>query len=444
MSKQTYEILNSHFLSVAIYLALALLWMGSPQDVMASSVGCDDTYVQLLDDEIVIEVAPTHLDDSDNIQCALDVATSSGVPIVRLRPTTYYISLLIVENFKGTLEGRTRTTTIIEVLDESINCELMNDYGLHASAIKFMNGEPRVRYMTVRASQPCFTGGPLRAILHFTGNPTKAGTCESDVIFAAVDRVNVERTSNNNDAMTGVAVYPEGMFLGGCKTTLLGTFKLNRSFITNTESGIVTSMRSGAQVDINFTEFRDNKSAIKVFDSNQNTTITSNKFFGDSFPDITRSYTGIVVSNIKSNPPNSTRMVIDNNTFNVADSFGSNGGSKAINMYFFGAISAVSAVITNNKFNLSGGSWGIDIGDISNAHISANRFSGSGQGAVIVRATGKPVSGVTITANEGLSGFSSSNGYDLVLAKNTSECIIGGGQGASYFNKGTNNTVLPQ
>ena len=168
------------------------------------------------------------------------------------------------------------------------------------------------------------------------------------------------------------------------------------------------------------------------------------QFSGDSFPDVTRSYAGIVVSNLKNNPPNSTRMVINSNTFNVSDSFDSNGGSKAINMYFFGAISTVSTVITNNKFNLEDGTWGIDIGDISNAHISANQFNGSGLGAVIVRASHDPVSGVTVTANQGLSGFSSTNGYDIVFVRNTSECIVGAGQGASYFNKGTNNTILPQ
>ena len=435
---------NNPLSALAKYLVLAALWLGSPLNAMAASVGCDDSFVQLLDDEIVIEVTPTHSNDSNNIQCALDVAASAGVPVVRLRPATYFISLLIVENFKGTFEGRTQAKTIIEVLDESILCDLMNENGLHATAIKFIKGEPRVRFMTIRAKKPCASGGPLRALLHFTGDPTKAGTCENDVIFAAVDRVTVERTSPNNNAMTGVAVYPEGKFLGGCKLTLLGTFKLNRSIINNTHFGIVTSMRSGAQVDINFNEFRGITTAIGIFDSNQNTTIINNEFIGDTKPDSNFVNSGVRVTNTKDNPPKSTRVVINNNTFTVDRSVDSPGGSEAISISFFGEISTVSAVITNNEFNLSGDAVGVDISDTSNAHVSANRFNGSGQAAIEVWGTNIPASNVTITANKGLSTFSSANGFDFVLTRNTSECVVGANQGALVFNKGTNNTVLPQ
>lgn len=446
--KQILEKQNNPLSTLSKYLVLAVLWFGSPLNVVAAGVGCDDAFVQLLDDEIVIEVAPTHSDDSDNIQCAFDVANANGVPVVRLKPATYFISLLIVENFKGTFEGRTREKTIIEVFNGSINCELMNEFGLHATAIKFMKGEPRVRFMTIRADKPCFTGGPLRAILHFTGDPTEGGTCASNVIFAVVDRVAVERTSMDNDAMTGVAVYPEGKFLGGCKIVLLGTFKLNRSIISNTKFGIVTSMRSSAQVDINFNEFRGNIQSIALFDTNQNTTITANKFFGDTGPDNSSNYIGVHVSALKENPPKSTRVVIHNNTFNVADSFPNYiSRATAIEIYFSrNLFTNASTVITNNKLNLSGElTKGIEIRNTSNAHISANVFNGWGSVAILIGGSaGVPVSGVTITANKGLSGFSTPGGFDIALVQDISESIVGANQGASVLDKGSNNTVLPQ
>ena len=48
---------------------LTLLLFGSV--VMADSVGCDDNYVQLNNMNLVIEVTPTGVDDTINIQRAL-------------------------------------------------------------------------------------------------------------------------------------------------------------------------------------------------------------------------------------------------------------------------------------------------------------------------------------------------------------------------------------
>jgi len=441
MGRQILATQNKLLLTLAKYLVLVVLWFGSPPDIMAASVGCDDAFVQLADNEIVIDVAPTHSNDTDNIQCALDIAASAGFPVVRLKPATYFISLLIVEDFKGTFQGRTQTTTIIEVLDQSIKCEVMNDFGLHASAIKFVKGEPRIRFMTIRANKPCVTSKPLRTILHFTGAPTQIDNCRNEVIFAVVDRVTIERTSTDSKRVTGVAVYPEGRFLGGCQLTLLGTFKLNRSIISDTFFGIVTTMKAGAQVDINFNEFQGNQQAINLFDTNQNTTITTNKFFGDNKSD--SNYIGVFVSNLRNDPPSSTRVVIHNNTFNISSSF-PNQPSTAVFVSPSKPYPKVSTVVSNNKFQLSGTrTLAIQIENASNGHVSTNIFTGSGADAIVVTGT-IPVSGLTITANQGFGGFNSSNGFDIVLGNNTSSSIVGAGQGASVLNKGTNNTVLAQ
>ena len=101
------------------------------------------------------------------------------------------------------------------------------------------------------------------------------------------------------------------------------------------------------------------------------------------------------------------------------------------------------AVITNNTFNLSGGKTrGVSLTDISNAHLSVNRFTGDAETAVYVSGT-STVSGWTITANKGLGDFGSAR-TDIFLDQKTSGCIVGEGQGAAVENLGSDNTILPQ
>ncbi len=405
--------------------------------------GCDEAYVQQDNNALVLNVAPTGIDDTANIQCALDTAVDTGIPTVRLDSGTYYISKLMVENFKGSFEGKTKTTTILEVVDGSINCEAMNDSGLDAAAIKFVKGEPRIRFMTIRAQLPCISGS-IDSILHFTGESAQIANCDNDVIFAVVDRIIVEGPGLDNGLVVAIAVWPEGKWLGGCKDTLLGTFKLNRSTISNTAFGVLTSMKSGAQVDINFNEFRGNLQAVSLYDTNQNTTITTNRFFGDNTAEY--SFYGVIVTNFSDDPPPSTRMVVHNNEFNVSSSF-SEKWSNAIYVSFNNGvkvISNVSSVITNNKFNLSDDStYAVSFTDTSNTHVASNWFNGSGARAIFIGGNA-PVSGWTISANMGLADFTSAREGDIRFNSNTSNCIVGPGQGATVEDFGTNNTILPQ
>ena len=399
---------------------------------------CDANFVSFEAHTIVVK--PTGSEDTANIQCALLTAAKDGYPIVKMTAGTYYTGGIIVEGFRGTLEGVTKASTIVNVLDHSINCTGMESAGQTSSVIKFVNGEPRIRFMTVRASRPCITAARIQNLLHFTGTSANDSSCSNDVIFAAVDRMSIDGADVNSGPLQAISVMAEGNALGGCKDTLLGTFKLNRSDINNTLTGITTSLKAGAQVDINFNEFRGNAAAILLMDTNQSTTITSNKIFVDSFNGISGS--GIEILTKTASAPSKTRIVINNNEFTVASSF--TPASYAIHASQPGKIAAISCAITNNRFNLDGSRvTGILFEDISTAHVSANRFSGDGIGAVFV--TGSlPVSGWTITSNTGMDSFTASSGADIHLATSTSACIIGQGQGAIISDSGTGNTVLPQ
>ena len=181
----------------------------------------------------------------------------------------------------------------------------MTAAGRTPAAIKFDGGDPRIERMTIMAGSPCLAG-PLETLLHFTGDSSLAASCANDVIFAAVDRVDMFGPGKSGLTKTAVSVHAEGSLLGGCKQTLLGTFKLNRSVVSGFATGLVSSMRSGAQVDVNFNEFDENIVAIDMRDSNQNATITNNTIDGDNTVD--SAYSGVLAGTLSESAPNVTRI----------------------------------------------------------------------------------------------------------------------------------------
>ena len=402
------------------------------------SAVCNSDFVSR--EELAIVVRPTGVDDTENLQCALDEAVKDGYPVVGMTTGTYFISDINIENFTGTLEGVTRASTIINVLDDSIDCVSMENAGRTSSVIKFIRGEPRIRFVTIRANKPCSEENQVQSILHFTGASAMVENCDNDVIFGVVDRVRIEGgTGSPAGSSRAILVSAEGNQLGGCKTNLLGTFKLNRSDVVSFPLGLQTVMKAGAQVDVNFNNFDDNLTAVSLPDTNQNTTITNNKINAIDV-NTTPGY-GVVIRTLTAEAPNTTRVVINKNEFNMSSSSG------ALCYAIFGGqagrIANLSVVITNNTFKLGGSmTRGISLSDISNTHVSANRFSGDGEMAVHVSGT-SPVTGWTVTANQGLGSFNST-AKDVFLDQNTSECIIGAAQGADVGDTGSGNTVLPQ
>jgi len=210
--------------------------------VSGQSVGCNDNFVLAGEGEFVINVSPNGVDDTQNLQCALDSAADTGMPVVRLSSAVYRISNVLATGFAGTLEGTSKAGTTLEILDGSIDCAAMEVAGRNSAAIKFVGGEPRIRRLTIMAGSPCMTG-TLQSVLHFTGDSSLAASCANDVIFGSVDRVDMFGPGVSGPTNTAVAVSAEGKELGGCKQSLLGTFKLNRSVVSGFASGLITAMR---------------------------------------------------------------------------------------------------------------------------------------------------------------------------------------------------------
>ncbi len=69
---------------------------------------CDAAEVKLGNN--FIQVAPAGVDDTANIQCALDLAVEKRIPEIRLTRGDFYISSLLSRGFAGTLQGGGRIT----------------------------------------------------------------------------------------------------------------------------------------------------------------------------------------------------------------------------------------------------------------------------------------------------------------------------------------------
>ncbi len=229
--------------------------------------------------------------------------------------------------------------------------------------------------------------------------------------------------------------------MGGCKDTLLGTFKLNQSFISNVTVAVQTAMRSGAQVDINFNHFLQNLVAVVIINSSQSTTVTANTFDIDEAAPVIDYAAGIVLSVTKADAPPNTRLVIHNNKFNLSDS--ADLPLDAISVAVFdGPYQTVSLAVTNNTFNLFGeniaGVWGVDI---DNGAVSANLFNGFGWSAVTVLAENLlTISDWTITANKGLLNFTA-NKADIEIGYDVLQTIVGP-QNATVSDLGTGSSLL--
>lgn len=402
---------------------------------------CDSQFVNQNPDELVLEITPTGADDTENIQCALDLAAKSGIPVVRLGKAEYTISSIIATKFNGSFQGTTRDDSILNIADQSISCTNMESQGLSSAAIKFVRGEPRLRFMTIKAGNPCTSGDPLKNLIHFTGQDANNSECKNDVIFGVVDRVTIAGPGRESSILSAIGVTPEAAVLGGCKDTLLGTFKLNRSEINDFSIGITTSLKAGAQVDVNFSTFNNNSTAVLLADTNQSTTITSNEINSDNTNPAFSMANGIVVTTLQAGAPSKTRVVVNNNQFTFSDSVGNSGALVAAGI-FNTTIQDVSISITNNKFTLTGDQLvAINGIDINNAAVSANNFTGSGRfGIVVESATSQSVAGWSIIANTGFNSFTSQS--DIALGSGSEEVIVGPGQAATTDDQGIGNIIL--
>ena len=422
---------NRFFFPFMACLTLALICL--PNIVLGQDVGCGDL-VQFDGSRVAVEASGG--DDTANILCAIEAARDDAYPTVRLAPSTFNISSFTVENFRGTLEGTTRESTKVIVSNVSIDCQAMIDAGRTPAAMKFVGGEPRIRSMTIEAQIPCLLERELY-LIHFTGDSADAA-CGNDVIFANVDRVAIN-TLSGSDTLIGVGVFPEGLILGGCQDTLLGTYKFNRSQVTNIAFGMITSIVGAGQVDVNFNDFDDNLISIFILNANQNTTVTGNNFSGSS--NISTGHSAILALTTTASAPNKNRLVVHANTFNIVDIIADDFIAAAVTLDQDLRIANFGVVITDNTFDINGSdAYAIYSIDVSNGLVSNNLYRGIHFAGVYLQGDEQLASDWAIVGND----FSSSFGLlgDIVLDTLTQQCIVGPNQAAFVLDSGQDNVIL--
>jgi len=412
-----------------------------------SAQSCDEEFVGIDNNVLQVNILPTGSDDTENIQCGLELASASGIPVVKLQRATYFIGSVVVSDFSGSFEGTTRDTTVVRMLPDSIDCTAMTAAGQAPAALKFVEGRPSLQFMRIEydaAVEPCTNGAALRSLVHLTGTPTGSAECSNDVIFAQVDRIDFATSGQALGGTFAVEAGPEGAVLGGCKNTLLGTIKVNRSSFSNFEFAVGTQLRGQAQVDINFNAFNpgdiDNLtlSDIVLVDTGQSTTVTGNEFSGSS--DALNGYTGIFLASLDANAPSNTRLAVENNVFNVR-------GDAAMAVSLGLPVDQQSQTgrisIAGNEFNLENigetGVTGVFVTDISGGVIVGNRFSGTGVG-VFLNAANRAVSDWYIGANTGLANLDSQVA-DVFFGAGTDNNVVGPGQSATVLDLGDNSQL---
>lgn len=416
-------------------LALVLLTVSST--CFALSNPCDTFHVSINGAAFVVE--PTGMDDTLNIQCALDSAIAQGITSVRLAEGEFSITQLEAVEFSGALIGVSKAATRVDITDSSVDCASMESLGQTAAAIKFVGGSPEVRNMSLFGGDFCSSDASVTpSFVHFTGREADSTSCDNDVVFGVVDRVNLFSEAGRP---VGVRASPEGYSLGGCKQTLLGTVKINRSELSGFQIAVVTSMRGGAQVDVNYSNFSDNVLDTFFVDSFQSTNVVGNTFNGNPTPEEPAHYSVAIATTIDS-PPAQSGFVVSENVFNLASAPNRN----SIGVYLEQSEQTVdlAALLVKNTFNLSGeGAFGVYEAGVSNGFVGNNRFTGNGSAAIALGLSAtNSSSGWVISANRGLGNFTGTLD-DILLDSNSNTAVVGELQQAQVRDLGTSNTVLP-
>ena len=432
---------------------------GSGTQDEESVANCDASYVTL--DDTTIVVTATGSDDTSNIQCALDAAVSGGLPVVKLDKGTFYASNVTVKNFKGTFQGVTKASTELIALDGAFQCPSSDDEEKEypsASLLAFQLGEPQVKFMTIKADQPCPPAGGEGGSRNFSlikfGNDWE--DCDKRVSFSKVDRVIFEGNSFGQDEtiVRGVRIFAECKAGADSYKPLLGKSMINRSDFIGLTTGIQTTMGAKAQVDITFNTFSDTGFGVYLSGANQISNVVSNTFNSDNG----RQYS-YRVSIFQLDDQSSNRTVIDANTFNIENVRESGGDvfdDSVITPAFWvlraASDSKASVLISNNRFNIESPDFvTIMIEDTNSGVISGNTFVGtlaSDQGSdprSFVLSTSNRyfsdnIDGWTVVDNN-FSGLTPCGGY---LNSQTTNMIFGPNQGCSIIDGGSSNYFLDQ
>jgi hypothetical protein len=389
---------------------------------LASAQVCDASFVLDQSDSSRVRVLPTEVDDTANIQCAIDLAINRGYPLVQLSTGVFLMSSVTATGFNGAIQGTTRDDTGIQVINQSVDCAGMRAAGRSPAAFKFDSGRPAVRFLTLAADRPCTVAQETFTLVHFTGKSANDQDCQNDVIFAEIDRARLfGQIPDNTRLMRGVSAHPEGDGSDSCKQTLLGTLRVNRTRFSGLAAGIRVSMKARADVDIRYGVFDSNRTAVEFVDANVRATLSDNTILAELRSGLPEPYTPVGVHSRVRDPltkPRNSQIVISDNELTVEN--------QGIGVLIGGDANDVNqninVSIVRNLFYLSD-STGVQVsyGGNHGSDISSNIFWGNGPVAMQLEHPSNITSGWTLINNRFLLNTTTA---DVVLGPLTSNTLM--------------------
>ena len=239
----------------------------------AYAQACDPAYVDF-SREGEVRIESSSVEDAENIQCAVDEAIKVGKTKISLQSGEFLLGTSIsFVGFTGEFSGASKANTIVKTIPNSWECS-SGTTDTQEQLFRVANGSVRFATMSVVVDEPCIEGASSSTWKAIDISPIYL-SCDKRVSFSSVDRVNLTLNATINARYTAIHAGNNGR----CEDGLLGTLKVNRSTIQGWDYGVNTEMLSGAQVDVNYSDFIANKYGVRIYNANQLTSIQRNRFF---------------------------------------------------------------------------------------------------------------------------------------------------------------------
>ena len=346
------------------YLRFGLLLLAMVA-LPANAQDCDADYVDF-SSEGEVKITPSSMDDSENIQCAVDEAINLGKTKISLERGEFLLGASIaLIGFTGEFSGVSKASTTVRTTPNSWECAA-GDRDKDRQLFRVGNGSVKFSTMSVIVDDPCIPSANSARWTAIDIAPIRP-LCDKRVSFSSVDRVDLTLNTAEDDG------YYTAISAGGsshCPDSLLGTLKVNRSTIKGWTDALQTSMVGGAQVDVNYCDFVSNIYAIKIENANQLTSIQRNSFYLNS-PDhvSSRRPHGIGFFGSGEDAPKQNVLSIANNKFYDEVDVGH---ELRLDYGYTTKSQAISVSIVGNRFEEGAQDLGQDgIGSISVTNIDA-------------------------------------------------------------------------
>jgi hypothetical protein len=216
-----------------------------------------------------IDVAPTGVDDTRNLQCAIDAAVASGRSAsIRLSGGTFHTAQIVAKNFVGQIAGSGTAETVITTLGTPMFVT-RDDFFSHGlptppggenpwpSLISFIDGDFSMSDLTIRVLDPApTTGWTVFGLDQIFGRLFQTLAGEIYIVglsaHATFERIAFEGKNTPSDPLFGNNVYNAIFFVGegSGPAPIAGALEVRQSAFIEVAAGAVAADVQDATVSI--------------------------------------------------------------------------------------------------------------------------------------------------------------------------------------------------